>query len=129
MVRPRNSASRSPEHLQDSDRTRQLTGPTVPGASARARWERYLIGLIALCWSLFQLSAASFVLLDSLTLRAIHLGFAMLLVFCAFPLRIRKNTHKDGVFRSERLGVLDVAVRTSRVRGGRVHCARLPRHQ
>jgi TRAP transporter 4TM/12TM fusion protein len=48
-------------------------------------WSGYLVALIALSWSLFQLSLASVLILDSLTIRAIHLGFALLIVFLAFP--------------------------------------------
>ena len=37
--------------------------------------------VIALCWSLFQMASASFLLLDSVFVKAIHLGFAILLVY------------------------------------------------
>jgi TRAP transporter 4TM/12TM fusion protein len=48
-------------------------------------WDRYLIGAVALCWSLFQLAVASFLVLDSLAVRAIHLAFALLIVFLTLP--------------------------------------------
>lgn len=55
------------------------------GASRTEVWSYWVIGLIALCWSLFQLSLASFLILDSVAIRAIHLGFAMLIAFLAYP--------------------------------------------
>ncbi len=46
--------------------------------------------VIALSWSLFQLASASFLLIDSLYLRAIHLAFAISLVYLNIPML--KNT-------------------------------------
>jgi len=48
--------------------------------------EKYLIPFIAVIWSLFQLSIPSWLVLDSTFIRAIHLGFAMLIVFLNYPL-------------------------------------------
>jgi TRAP transporter 4TM/12TM fusion protein len=56
--------------------------------------ERYVIPTIAVAWSLFQLSIASWLILDSTFIRAIHLGFALLIVFLNYPL-----------FKKERLGL------------------------
>ncbi len=41
---------------------------------------------IAVMWSLFQLSIASWLILDTLYIRAFHLGFAILLVFLNVPM-------------------------------------------
>jgi len=49
-------------------------------------WTRYIIPAVAVAWSLFQLSIASFWVLDSTYTRAIHLGFAMVIVFLNYPL-------------------------------------------
>jgi len=48
--------------------------------------EKYVIPFIAVCWSFFQLSIASWLILDSTFIRAIHLGFALLIVFLNYPL-------------------------------------------
>ncbi len=48
--------------------------------------ERFLVGAIAISWSLFQLSLASFLILDSVAIRAIHLSFAMALIFLNIPI-------------------------------------------
>jgi len=58
-------------------------------------WKRYAIGAIALCWSCFQLAVASFLVLDSLATRAIHLAFAMLLVFLASAWKEKQPTGKQ----------------------------------
>ncbi len=47
---------------------------------------KYVIPTIAVAWSVFQLSIASWLILDSTFIRAIHLGFALLLVFLNYPL-------------------------------------------
>ncbi len=44
-----------------------------------------IIAVISLCWALFQLSLPSFLILDSVKIRSIHLAFAMLLVFISLP--------------------------------------------
>ena len=49
-------------------------------------WQKYVIPTIAVAWSLFQLSIASWWVLDSTYVRAIHLGFALLIVFLNYPL-------------------------------------------
>jgi TRAP transporter 4TM/12TM fusion protein len=55
---------------------------------------RIVILAIAVAWSLFQLAVASFWTLDSLQVRAVHLAFALLLIFLARP-----------CFRKARLGI------------------------
>ena len=47
---------------------------------------KYIIPIIAVFWSSFQLSIASWLILDSTFIRAIHLGFAILIVFLNYPL-------------------------------------------
>jgi len=47
---------------------------------------RNLTMLIALAWSIFQLASASFILIDSLFIRAIHLTFAISLVYLNIPM-------------------------------------------
>jgi TRAP transporter 4TM/12TM fusion protein len=48
-------------------------------------WSRFYIPAVALCWSLFQLSLASWLILDSTYTRAFHLAFAFAIVFCSYP--------------------------------------------
>jgi len=49
------------------------------------RHESFIVGAIAIAWSLFQLSLASFLIMDSIKIRAIHLAFAMALIFLNIP--------------------------------------------
>ena len=46
---------------------------------------KWVIPTIAVIWSFFQLSIASWLILDSTFIRAIHLGFALLIVFLNYP--------------------------------------------
>jgi len=43
------------------------------------------VAFISLCWALFQLSLPSFLILDSVKIRCIHLALAMLLIFITLP--------------------------------------------
>jgi TRAP transporter 4TM/12TM fusion protein len=53
---------------------RKPTGPT-----------KWVIPTIGVIWSLFQLSIASWWILDTIFIRAIHLGFALLMVYLNYP--------------------------------------------
>ncbi len=56
------------------------------------RVDRLAISFVALAWALFQLSLPRLVILDSVTIRAIHLAFAIALVFLGVPFT-RKRAH------------------------------------
>src|SRR5210317_105871 len=47
---------------------------------------KYVIPTIAVAWSFFQLSIASWLILDTTYIRAIHLGFALLVVYLNYPM-------------------------------------------
>ncbi|UCF90941.1 MAG: TRAP transporter permease [Desulfobacterales bacterium] len=47
---------------------------------------KYVIPTLAVLWSVFQLSIASWLILDSTFVRAIHLGFALMIVYLNYPL-------------------------------------------
>jgi TRAP transporter 4TM/12TM fusion protein len=55
---------------------------------------KWVIPTVCVAWSIFQLSIASWLLLDSTFIRAIHLGFALLVVYLNYP-----------VFKKPRLGL------------------------
>ena len=46
---------------------------------------KWVIPTIAVMWSFYQLSIASWLILDTVFVRAIHLGFALLIVFLNYP--------------------------------------------
>jgi TRAP transporter 4TM/12TM fusion protein len=49
-------------------------------------FDRYIVGILGVGWALFQLALPRFIILDTVTVRAIHLAFAILLVFLTSPL-------------------------------------------
>ena len=46
---------------------------------------KWVIPTVCVAWSVFQLTVASWLMLDSTYIRAIHLGFALLVVFLNYP--------------------------------------------
>jgi TRAP-type uncharacterized transport system fused permease subunit len=48
-------------------------------------WSKWVIPTVCVAWSLFQLSIASWLILDTTFIRAIHLGFALLVVYLNYP--------------------------------------------
>ena len=65
--------------------SRRLSGPS-----------RYIVPCIAAAWSLFQLSLPEVLFLDSVYIRAIHLAFAILLVYLSYP--AFKKIETKGIF-------------------------------
>jgi TRAP transporter 4TM/12TM fusion protein len=62
------------------------------GVARRPRGpEKWVIPVIGVAWSFFQLSIASWWILDTVFIRSIHLGFAMLIVYLNYP--VFKETH------------------------------------
>jgi len=57
-------------------------------------WTRWIIPFIACTWSLFQLSLASWLLLESTIVRTIHLAFAISLVFLTHPMFKKPKKNK-----------------------------------
>lgn len=49
-------------------------------------FEKKLVAIVGLSWAFFQLSLAGFLILDSITVRAIHLAFALVLLFLNVPM-------------------------------------------
>lgn len=62
--------------------------------------------VIAILWAIFQLMLPQVVILDRITIRAIHLMFAMLLVFTAFPLK-RGKEHSFCTHQSTKLSIIN----------------------
>jgi len=57
----------------------------------RRKIDRVIIGFVSITWALFQLTLPRFVLLDSITTRAIHLAFAIALIFLTIPISRHKR--------------------------------------
>ncbi len=69
--------------------------------------ERWVIPTIGVIWSAFQLSIASWLVLDSTFIRAIHLAFAMLIVFLNYPLFKKPRLGLKYFSRMDRIPLLD----------------------
>jgi TRAP transporter 4TM/12TM fusion protein len=71
---------------------------------------RYVIPTIAVAWSLFQLSVASWLILDSTFIRAIHLAFALALVYLNIPMFKRPIFGIEYFAAKDRIPILDYII-------------------
>jgi TRAP transporter 4TM/12TM fusion protein len=72
--------------------------------------ERYVIPAVAVLWCFFQMSIASWWILDTIFIRATHLGFALLIVYLNYPMF--KETHRGLKFLSvkHKIPIMDYVV-------------------
>ncbi len=79
-----------PDPSQEKDEGLELAkrlAEEEEGISRRPKgWQKYIIPVVAVCWSFYQLALPKWLILDSTIIRSIHLGFALLLVFLNYPL-------------------------------------------
>ncbi|RUA00242.1 MAG: TRAP transporter permease [Deltaproteobacteria bacterium] len=68
---------------------------------------RWVIPTIGVIWSCFQLSIASWLILDSTFIRAIHLSFAMLIVFLNYPFLKKPRLGLNYFAQTDRIPLLD----------------------
>jgi TRAP transporter 4TM/12TM fusion protein len=81
---------------------------TETGDSRTLRFhESILVGTVAIGWALFQLALAGFLVLDSTRTRAIHLAFAMALLFLLAPCLKKKRRHLGSLSVHDRIPVMD----------------------
>jgi TRAP transporter 4TM/12TM fusion protein len=71
---------------------------------------KYIIPAVAIIWSIFQLSIASWWVLDSTFIRAIHLGFALLIVFLNYPLLKKSRFGLKFLSATDRIPIFDYAI-------------------
>ena len=71
---------------------------------------KYVIPTIAVIWSLFQLSIASWLILDTVFIRAIHLGFALLIVFLNYPLLKKTRFGLEFLSATDKIPIFDYIV-------------------
>lgn len=74
------------KHHDGLEKARQMAAEEEGIGRTPHGWSRYVIPFIAIVWSLFQLSIASWLIVDTVFIRAIHLAFAMALVFLNHPM-------------------------------------------
>jgi TRAP transporter 4TM/12TM fusion protein len=73
-------------------------------------FSKYVIPFVCVVWSIFQLSIASWLILDSTFIRAIHLGFALLVVFLNYPLFKKTRFGLKYFSATNKIPVLDYVV-------------------
>jgi TRAP transporter 4TM/12TM fusion protein len=66
-----------------------------------------LISLVAIIWALFQLALPSFLILDSIKIRSIHLAFAIFLAFLVLPFRRKEKRISRDAEQKERIPYFD----------------------
>ncbi len=72
--------------------------------------EKWVIPTIAVAWSLFQLSIASWLILDSTYIRSIHLGFALLMVYLNYPVFKKKRFGLKFLSATNKIPVFDYII-------------------
>ncbi len=61
----------------------------------RRNVDKIIIAVLSIAWALFQLALPRFIILDSITVRAVHLAFAITLVFLTIPITKHKRKRKS----------------------------------
>ena len=68
---------------------------------------RWVIPTICVAWSIFQLSIASWLIVDTTFIRAIHLGFALLVVYLNYPMLKKPLLGLNYLAVKDRIPILD----------------------
>ena len=69
--------------------------------------DRRIIAAISIAWALFQLALPRFIILDSTTVRAVHLAFAITLVFLICRVRTKRKWKADLPKATSRIPLMD----------------------
>lgn len=76
------------QEITDGERRAiEMVEAAETGGRKLGGWQRGLVTLVAVAWCLYQMYAAQVGNIDTLTLRATHLGFAFFLAYLVFPHR------------------------------------------
>lgn len=74
------------------------------------RFDRILITSVSLAWALFQLALPRLIILDSITVRSVHLAFAMALVFLGVPATRRLPRDIPGIHSLKHTPLIDYLI-------------------
>ena len=74
----------------------QIPRKSEPGHRQLSGLNKKIFVFFAVAWALFQLSLPSIIILDSITIRSIHLAFAFVLLFLAFPIKNQQKPNGVG---------------------------------
>ncbi|OQY33536.1 MAG: C4-dicarboxylate ABC transporter [Spirochaetaceae bacterium 4572_59] len=97
----------------DLEKAQQIVDEAEGGTrNIKSGWSMWLIPSIAVSWSIFQLLISSFILLESTIVRAIHLAFAICLVFLSHPLfkKQKKNRFLNYFANNDRYSAVDIII-------------------
>ncbi|MEA2110372.1 MAG: TRAP transporter permease [Pseudomonadota bacterium] len=96
-------AAKEDDHLEQKIQLEEIIAEETGEFRILQGLERYFIPVIAFAWSIFQLSISSWLLLDSITIRAIHLAFAMLILFLSIPIFKKPRKHLNFLAARDRI--------------------------
>jgi TRAP transporter 4TM/12TM fusion protein len=94
----------------DKDYADELLRAETGDLRSLRRHEKYLVGFIGISWALFQLALASVLVLDSTTVRAIHIAFAMALLFLLDPCLKHHRKRLEFLNITDRIPPMDYAL-------------------
>ncbi|MBD3307859.1 TRAP transporter fused permease subunit [candidate division KSB3 bacterium] len=98
----------TPEYPPDGDgveQAKQFVEEAEFGSRKVIGLDKYAISIIAAAWSLFQLSLPKFIMLSAVYIRAIHLAFAITLVYLSYPAFKKVKTTGPFSFLSRKRGI------------------------
>ena len=75
--------------------------------SNEGKIDRTIIAVISTAWALFQLALPRFIILDSITIRAVHLAFAITLVLLTYPLQSKRGLGSEFLHSANYIWLLD----------------------
>lgn len=73
-------------------------------------FDRWVITGVCLGWALFQLALPRFLILDSVTVRAVHLAFALALVFLGVPFTRKRSRDIPGLHSLKHTPLIDYII-------------------
>lgn len=97
-----------PEHTPERDgvkQAKQLVEESEFGSRKITGLSKHAISIVAGVWSLFQLSLPKFIMLNAVHIRAIHLAFAITLVYLSYPAFKKLKTSGPFSFLSRKQGI------------------------
>jgi TRAP transporter 4TM/12TM fusion protein len=96
MGMEKNDVKHGPEGDEGAREALRIAEEAEFGSRRLSGLSRYIVPCIAAAWSLFQLSLPEVLILDSVYVRAIHLAFAIMLVYLSYP--AFKKIETKGIF-------------------------------
>jgi TRAP transporter 4TM/12TM fusion protein len=94
-------------HISDPNYAQELLKAETGDIRALGKYENILIACLAIGWAVFQLALAGFLVLDSTKVRAIHLAFALALIFLLDPCIKHPKKHFKFLAVTDRIPVID----------------------